>query len=185
MDISTIRQKLTQRTKKSLDIDRLVPASILMPLFMKSGALHVLFTKRTDHLEHHKGQISFPGGVFQPEDRELLITALRESEEEIGLHNNDVEILGELDDTITITQYRITPYVGVIPYPYPFHLNDFEVARLILAPLHDLMDERIQKWQEIMMDGRPYLQYVFQVNEDIIWGATARILKDFLDLLSN
>jgi 8-oxo-dGTP pyrophosphatase MutT (NUDIX family) len=171
MNLPAIREKLAHREKYSLTLDNLTPAGVLMPLFIQDGSLHILFTKRTEKVDHHKGQISFPGGVFQAQDRNVLITALREAEEEIGLKEKDVEVLGELDDTATITQFRITPFVGVFPYPYPFKLNSREVDRLILAPVSLLKD-------------RPNQGPIFEVQEDVIWGATARILKEFLDIIN-
>ena len=116
-----IRQALAAREKKVISDSSLTDSAVLVPLFEKDGRCHIVFTKRTDHLHHHKGQISFPGGGRHPEDRSMLETALRESREEIGLKESDVEILGELDDAATVTSlYRIVPFVGVIPYPYDF-----------------------------------------------------------------
>ena len=98
-----------------------VPAGVLIPMYEKDGEHFVIFTLRTETVEHHKGQISFPGGAFNPGDENLLDTALRESFEEIGLFPSDVEVMGELDDQVTVSNFRITPFVGFIPYPYTFH----------------------------------------------------------------
>jgi 8-oxo-dGTP pyrophosphatase MutT (NUDIX family) len=116
-----IRRALATREKKVISDSSLTDSAVLVPLFEKDGRCHIVFTKRTDHLTHHKGQISFPGGGRHQEDRSLLETALRESREEIGLKESDVDVLGELDDAATVTSlYRIVPFVGIIPYPYAF-----------------------------------------------------------------
>jgi 8-oxo-dGTP pyrophosphatase MutT (NUDIX family) len=96
-------------------------AAVLLPLFKNATDYHLVFTKRTETLTHHKGQVSFPGGSFEPSDGDLLTTALRESYEEVGIRPEHVSILGRLDDLSTFsTSFTISPFVGLIPYPYPF-----------------------------------------------------------------
>ena len=156
---------------------------VLVPLFQKKGETRILLTKRTDKVEQHKGQISFPGGAFDYRDLDCLTTALRETEEEIGLEMDSVEILGELDDSVTITNFRICPYVGIIPYPYPFRLSTFEVERLIELPLDLLLDpERFQEGPFTWGD-RTFINFFIEHEGDTIWGATARILKNFIEVL--
>ena len=161
-------------------------AAVLIPLYEREGQYHVLFTLRTEHVEHHKGQISFPGGAADPEDPDLEFTALRETFEEIGVRPDDVEVLGRLDDIVTITNFLVTPYVGVLrgPVPYPFRHNEHEVAELLEVPLSHLMEEAnvVQETREI--GGRPTPTYSYRFGEHVIWGATARILRGFLDLLA-
>ena len=106
-----------------------VPAAVLIPLYMKEGECHLLFTKRTEHLNHHRGEISFPGGVCHPADTGRRQTALRETWEEVGILPEDVEILGELDDFYSIHNYLVTPYVGVFPADYPLTINHGEIER--------------------------------------------------------
>src|SRR5512144_1158781 len=113
----------------------MVPAGVLVPLFLDKGEMQVLFTQRTFTVKDHRGQISFPGGVRHDGDVDLLATALREAQEEIGLDPKVVEVLGPLPPVDTITGYCINPFVGVIPHPYDFQPNPLEVKRLLLLPL--------------------------------------------------
>ena len=156
-----------------------VPAAVLIPLFKREEEYHLLFTRRTQEVEHHKGQISFPGGARHPEDGSLKTTALRESWEEIALHPDVVEVLGELDDLVTGTNFLVTPFVATIPYPYPLQPNPVEVEEIIEVPLAALLDERNLR-EEPGPGGEP--AYFYDYGGRVIWGATARILKQFLDL---
>lgn len=157
-----------------------IPAGVLMPIYQKDNEYFLIFTLRTDMVEHHKGQISFPGGAFHPDDENLLDTALRESFEEIGLWPSDVLVVGELDDLITNSNFCVTPFVGFIPYPYTFHTSKAEVAEIIHAPLSMLLDKRYFR-QEKRPNGS--IGYYYNCQGYIIWGVTARILKPFLDII--
>ena len=157
-----------------------VPAGVLIPMYKKDNEYFLVFTLRTDLVEHHKGQISFPGGAYHPGDGNLLDTALRESLEEIDLWPSDVQVVGELDDLITNSNFLVTPFVGFIPYPYTFHPNKAEVAEIIHTPLSMLLDKRYFR-QEKRLDGLP--DYYYNCYGYIIWGVTARILKPFLDII--
>ena len=132
--------KMTLKARQPKAIKNVDPnyrhASVLVPLFKSDGEYQVLFTKRTHQVEEHKGQISFPGGGVEDKDRTLEETALREAFEEVGLKRGDVSILGQLDDTPTAaSRFIIHPFVGLIPFPYPFNLNAVEVKRIIKIPL--------------------------------------------------
>jgi len=178
-----IAKRLASRERKQIRHKKLSPSAVLLLLVEKDGQYHVVFTRRSDNVEHHKGEISFPGGTVHPDDSDLLDTALREGAEEIGVARDDVMILGGLDDIVTVsTGFVITPYVGIIPYPYPFQINADEVAELILVPLGALMDERCVRASEVTWEGKEITTYHFHYQGDIIWGATARILKEFLDI---
>jgi 8-oxo-dGTP pyrophosphatase MutT (NUDIX family) len=159
-----------------------VPAAVLLPLFLKEGNYNVLFTKRTEHLNHHRGEISFPGGVSQPEDGSLLRTALRETWEEVGIAPEDVEILGELDDFLSIHDYLVTPFVGVFPEAYPLRINGEEIERIIEVPLTHLFRPEIFRTEDWAWKGREHQVYFYTFGVDEIWGLTAAILKQFLDL---
>jgi len=178
-----IRRLLRNKGKPITDRPDLKPAAVLVPLFQKNWKTHILLTKRTDRVEHHKGQVSFPGGAFRYEDLDLLTTALRETEEEIGVERDLVEILGELYHMVTLSNFRICPYVGVIPYPYPFKLSAFEVERLIELPLKYLLEEAEFKEALFTYEGQSNINLHIDFQEEIIWGATARILKNFMDIL--
>ena len=160
-----------------------VPAAVLLPLFPKEGELHVLFTKRTPHLTHHSGEISFPGGVCEPGDRDYADTALREAWEEVGIAPEDVELLGELDDCHSIHNYLVTPVVGIFPGGYTLTVNDAEIERLIEVPLSHFGKPGVFRTELWLRDGMPRAVYFYRYGEDEIWGLTARILKQFLDLL--
>ncbi len=158
-------------------------AAVLVPLFEKAGTPHVLLTRRTEEMRSHRGQISFPGGRSDPEDPSLLHTALRETQEEIGLEPRDVRILGELDDLLTVTDYIVSPYVGFFPYPYPFRVSEREIAEMIEAPLEAfLKPEKLRVSARMEYAGKPYRTYFFHVGPHIVWGATAKILIQLLEL---
>ena len=157
------------------------PAAVLMPVYKKQGQHHILFTKRTENVMTHKGQISFPGGVYEEKDGTLVNTALRESDEEIGLRPQVVEVVGELDDTPSVeSNYVITPFIGFIPWPYQFKLNDKEVDSIIEVPIPALLDKRSLIKEN--RSGSIVNSYYYQGH--IIWGATARILEQFLDIVA-
>jgi len=149
---------------------------VLIPLYYDQGQYHVVFTERSDEVNYHKGQVCFPGGTQEPSDVSLLQTALRESEEEVGLKAKNVEILGELDDCITLTSnYVISPFVALIPHPSSLKANGREVKEAFSVPLSFLMDEANFKQDS----------YTYEYGGHIIWGATARILKQFIDLMKS
>ncbi len=185
MQKEELRRLLNRKIKQIPDRPDLTPAAVLVPLFQKNRRTHILLTKRTDHLEHHKGQISFPGGAFNYEDLDCLTTALRETEEEIGIEMDGVEILGELDHIITVTNFRVCPYVGIIPYPYPFKLSSFEVERLIELPLDTLLKHTELKEGHFTFLGQSFFNLYINYQGDIIWGATARILKNLMNVLTD
>jgi 8-oxo-dGTP pyrophosphatase MutT (NUDIX family) len=183
-DEIAMRERLQKRPRRVLPADEGCRAAVLVPLFRRGGALHVLFTKRTDTVSTHKGQISFPGGRVEPHDENLLATALRESHEEIGLAPVDVTVLGALDDTVTLKAMRITPYVGLIPDPYPFVVHPGEVAYLLDVPLLHFLDPAKLRVQDMPHpDGVTRPVYFYHMGEELIWGATARIIKEWLDAM--
>lgn len=181
-----ISRILAQREKQTIVLTSapLAPAAVLLPIYEKEGEYYILFTKRTQKVEHHKGQISFPGGARHEQDRDLKDTALRETFEEIGVRPGDVTILGELDNMSTLTSnFLITPFVGIIPYPYEFIINEDEIEELVEVPLSALADERNYREEVYIIEGAPNMGRVYEYNGRVIWGATARILKQFLDLV--
>jgi 8-oxo-dGTP pyrophosphatase MutT (NUDIX family) len=183
--VEEIRKILNARNRRLIENPPFARAAVLVPLFKKGGDCHIIFTKRTDTVRYHKGEISFPGGVFDEGDLELQRTVLREAFEEIGLKENDVQIIGVLDDIVTITQFIVTPFIGLLPYPYPFKLSSIEIAELIEVPMAALLDEDCFSEREIIRGTGKEVVYAYQYENHIIWGATARILKQFLDLIPN
>jgi 8-oxo-dGTP pyrophosphatase MutT (NUDIX family) len=179
--LERIRETLACREKKELFVPERRESAILVPLYLKNGELHILFTKRSFDVAHHKGQISFPGGARSEEDNSPMDTALRESWEEVGIEPSCVEIIGELDDVLTATSnYLIHPYVGLIPYPYKFIVNPNEILELIEVPLKNLMDKANFK-EERDADDWGSVTYFYKYKGKVIWGATAIILKQLVD----
>jgi len=179
-----IKEILARRSKASIQDPRLKRAAILIPLFKKEGEYHILLTRRTDKVAHHKGQISFPGGQQDKKDKNLLATALREAQEEMGIEEKDVHILGELDDICTATtDFCVSPFVALIPYPYSFRINPLEIEEVIEVPLSALFDET-QFHQEVgLKNGRTFPVYFYQHKDHTIWGVTASILRQLLELI--
>jgi 8-oxo-dGTP pyrophosphatase MutT (NUDIX family) len=161
-------------------------AAVLLPLFKNATDYHLVFTKRTETVRHHKGQVSFPGGSFEPADGDLLTTALRESYEEVGIRPEHVSILGRLDDLATFsTSFTISPFVGLIPYPYPFRPDPIEVAIVFDASLSILADPTVgRRYLRARDDGATIEDYEFHVDGHVIWGATARIIHHFLEVMN-
>ena len=179
--IQKLRQLLSQRKKRHIVDANRVPAAVLVPIYDKLGQFHILLTRRTEQVTKHKGQISFPGGAYEEDDRALLRTALRECTEEIGLMAEDVEVLGELDDEASITSnYVISPFVAFIPWPYKFKLNREETEEIIEVPVSALLDKTCLRQETDTLDGEEVTSYFYHYQGRIIWGATARILNQFL-----
>ncbi len=183
--IENIREILSLRKRRVIEHPPFSHAAVLVPLFKKDDRCHLLFTKRSEQVKYHKGEISFPGGVVDEEDKELVRTALREAFEEIGLKENDVQVIGVLDDIVTTTQFIVTPIVGLFPYPYPFEVSEVEIAELIEVPLSFLLAEENLSEREFSRGDQKEIIYFYQYGNHTIWGATARILKQFLDLISS
>ena len=179
-----IRQALMERVPKRLHNTTRKRAAVLMALFERGGEYHVLFTRRTDEVNYHKGQISFPGGGISSQDKTARDTALRESYEEIGLRPEDVEILGDLDDMYTVSSdFIITPFIAIIPAEYNYVPNPAEVKEIISIPLNSFWTETRFWLEASSLRGHAMTAYYFEYKGEVVWGATARILKGFLDLL--
>jgi len=159
-------------------------AAVLLPLYEAEAGPHFVLTKRTERVPTHKGQISFPGGGFQDGDGDLLGTALRETEEEIGLRRGDVDVVGALDDTVTAaSSHVVRPFVGFIPHPYPFRLDAFEIEQLVHLPLRPLLGPngfREEVWER---DGRWHPVVFCEHDGHTVWGLTARILRQFVEIV--
>ncbi len=152
------------------------PAAVLVPVVDRADGLSVLLTRRTDHLHHHPGQISFPGGRVERSDTSPVMTALRETEEEIGLAADRVELLGELAEYHTGTGFRVTPVVGLVHPPFELELDDFEVAEAFEVPLAFLLDPANRERHRIEYRGRMREFHAMPYRGYFIWGATAGIL---------
>jgi len=178
-----LRQALSQRHKQHIVNANLVRSAVIIPIYDKQGQYHILFTKRTQEVKDHKGQISFPGGAYQEEDGTLVNTALRECAEEIGLMPGDVEILGELDDFVTqVSNYIISPFIGFIPWPYQFKMNEEEIEEIIEIPISALLDMGRLRQETRIIEDEEVTSFFYHYQGKVIWGATARILHQFLDI---
>jgi 8-oxo-dGTP pyrophosphatase MutT (NUDIX family) len=160
-------------------------AAVLAPLYARAGQPHLLFTRRAATLSAHRGEISFPGGSHEPTDGALDSTALREAQEEIGLVPERVTLLGRLEPVVTVvSNFTIIPFVGLLPNgPGSLRPNPEEVAEIIEAPLADLADPAIFHAEEWVRAGQPHMVYFYDYGPHRIWGATARMLFSFLELL--
>ena len=158
----------------------LLPAAVLIPLIERAEGYTVLLTQRTDHLEHHAGQISFPGGRTEEVDANPVETALREAEEEIGLHRRHVvEIAGFLDLYQTVTGFLITPVVAFVTPPFELALDTFEVAEAFEVPLEFILDPLHHERRSMLYKGQQRQYYVLPYENRFIWGATAAMLVNF------
>src|SRR3990172_5743011 len=182
--LERVRQALTDYTPKRIDHPAAADAAVLILVHDWAGEPHIIFTERTNHVEHHKNHISFPGGACDGDDC-LETTALRETFEEIGVKPEDVKLMGQLDDMVTISNFRVTPYVGTLTSEtdYPFVLSDHEVACVVEVPLSFLLDERNMELEVRQHQGREVLVPAFCYDGHRIWGATARMLHQFIELL--
>jgi 8-oxo-dGTP pyrophosphatase MutT (NUDIX family) len=183
-----IETTLARRSRHVMDDPSLICAAVLIPLLLKDGEWHVLVTQRTQTVEHHKGQISFPGGACEPGDADLQATALREMSEEVGVPPETVNVLGALDDFQTITSFVVTPFVGIIPHPFAYRLNSNEVEAAIEVPLSYLRDPAHLRVEQRKVFGQMFDVLFWDYKPDqhtvyTIWGATAHMLKNFLDLI--
>jgi 8-oxo-dGTP pyrophosphatase MutT (NUDIX family) len=161
----------------------LTPAAVLVPLVERPQGLTVLLTRRTDHLQDHAGQISFPGGRVEPGDADALATALREAEEEVGLARALVTPVGRLDTYVTRTGFEVTPVVGLVAPPPSLIPDPFEVAEVFEVPLAFILDPASRQRQSRIYAGKTRYFYVFPWQDYYIWGATAGMLVNLADLL--
>jgi 8-oxo-dGTP pyrophosphatase MutT (NUDIX family) len=195
-----LRRRFTQaqgwqadiRGDTGADPEGLLAASVLVPLVQRNDGLHVLLTRRTDHLRDHAGQISFPGGRFEPGDADAVATALRETEEEVGLPRQAVDVIGQLPHYTTVTRYVVTPVVALVSPPFDLKLDTFEVAEAFEVPLSFLMTPAHHQRHEFELQGqrRQFLSMPWQ-GKDVqggartyfIWGATAAMLRNLYGFL--
>jgi 8-oxo-dGTP pyrophosphatase MutT (NUDIX family) len=176
---------LTAHHKHTIVESSRISSAVLVPLYQDQGEYHIVFIKRTDTVKTHKGQISFPGGGRESCDKTLKDTAIREAFEEIGLRIQDIEVIGVLDDEITTTSnYIVTPFVAFMPWPYEFKPEKAEVAEIITVPLSALLDKKnIKPAIETLETGIVVDSYEYHYKGKVIWGATARILQKFLEII--
>lgn len=183
--IDRLKLALARHEKSNIVANTEILAAVLIPIFLKNGEYHILFTKRTDLVKTHKGEICFPGGHYEPEDITMLATALRETHEEVGIPPWDIQMAGELDSTVNASSgYIITSFVGFIPYPHTLKLEVQEIVEALEVPVSFLLDPNNLKEEMWNRNGRQFLVQFYNYHDRIIWGATGRILKIFLPIWS-
>lgn len=177
--VELIRGRLAQRKPAISDVIGVRRAAVLAPLLFKpDGEPHLLFTQRTQDVPTHKGQVSFPGGGVEAYDTDECMAALRETSEEVGVLPNDVDVLGRMDELLTFSStFIITPFAAVIPDGVAHVTSDREVARILEVPLKHLLDPNLRQPDQATHHWR------YTWNGTVIWGATARILNEFLTIL--
>ncbi len=181
--LERLRAQLAARQRHSEPAAGHVEAAVLLALVEHAGQLQVLFTKRSERVAQHQGQVSFPGGVREPADVSPWATALRETAEELGLPESRVRRLGLLDDYVTITGFRVTPCVGHVPELGPLTPQAAEIDSWFLVPLAWLRQPAHCRREALEWQGRQHWFYVFDTAPHPVWGATAFMLRRFLDLL--
>ncbi len=184
MEIADVAARLAAYQPRRLQANGTIPAAVLVLLEPAVEGPAVVLTVRTDEVEHHKGQVSFPGGARDPEDPDPWHTALRETSEEIGVDPRDPRQLGQLDEIVTTSEFLVTPYVAALARsPYPYRPNPSEVAEVLRVPLAWLLDPRNTVWEERDYHGRRLAMPAYWWRGTRIWGATGRMLHDFLEIL--
>ena len=185
-----ISQQLGEALKTSQDFNeinvqdesKLKCAAVLVPLVWQDDEWHLLFTRRTDKVESHKGQVSFPGGACDEGETTAEQTALREMDEEIGIHPSDVTILGRLASLVTVSYFRVQPVVGIVKWPTVFRVGEHEVARVFTIPLGWLANPS-NRWQFERPETKRMLIAYHPFDGELLWGATAYMTVEFLKVL--
>lgn len=179
--VKLIQNRLQNHQPMQISKSQITDAAVLILLLNKNDIPYLLFTKRTELVETHKGQISFPGGVKDKGDKTLIDTAVRETYEEVGIPPEKINYLGQLDDFFTVTNFIISPFAGYVENAVNYNVNESEVAEILEVPLSLFLSNKffeVKKWE---YHGQKYDVYFYYYGEHVIWGATAFILNRFID----
>jgi len=176
-----VRSRLLNRKPRILEYPGYMPAAVMILFMIKDGETHVLLTRRSDKVKTHKGEMSFPGGGYDDKDGDILATAYRETEEEVGISKEQIEYLGRFDDYISIFGFHVTPLVGAIEYPVSYVFNEDEIDDYTEAPISLFVERKYDKIQYVTYNDRQYKVYHYFYEDHEIWGLTARILTDFAE----
>lgn len=179
---SSIQQAIALQKKQPIIDSTMAQAGVMVLVYPKKSTLHILLNKRSQYVDRHKGEIAFPGGAREKSDATIRDTALRETWEEMGIIPDDVTVLGELDDIVTISDFVVTPYVGTIPAAYDFSPN-VEVAEVIEVPVAALLDTAYLRDDVRLVNGKTRRRATYAYDGHLIWGATAMILEGFVQIL--
>ena len=183
--LKNLKRVLSERTKVSLQDSTHIPAAVLLLLYPKDGEYCIHLHKRTQQVERHKGEISFPGGVQDSGDENPLATALRETYEEVAIRPEDVTILGQMDDVVTGTGYLVNVFAGTIPHPYPFKPNPAEIEELLEVPLRELQNPLNWREEVHWANGSALRAYSYGYGPHLIYGATAKMVGQFLQIVDH
>jgi len=178
-----VRTKMASLERRELTLPYIREAAVLMPIFERGGNPHFLLTKRTEEVETHKGQISFPGGMREA-DEDLEQTALRETFEEVGIESNKISVLGRFHDYLSVTDYRVSPYAAYISTPFATKPQTSEVAEILEVPFSVFTDPSRLRIEPARRRGKTVDVYYFSFGIHEIWGLTALIIKDFIQELN-
>ncbi len=179
MRIEVLIGFLNKRERRVIAESHYKPASVIVPLIF-NDKISVLLTKRSLNLSHHKGEVSFPGGRCDNEDKTKLDTALRELKEEIGIPKDEVLIFGQLDDYVSITHFHISTFLAKIPYFCPYSFNKDEIDDIYLIPLKDFLIRHKELIHS--KDGDVRTNYIYTFESFRVFGVTAQIIKDLIDI---
>ena len=184
--LSTINTSFTSDNdlmdREAVKTENLIEAAVLVPIVERNDGLKVILTKRSNNLKQHPGQISFPGGKSEKIDKSLVATALRETKEEIGISEKNVEVLGQLPKHVTITGFKIAPFIGRIRMGFSTEIQTSEVSEIFEVPLSYLSNPKNFRVESVKWKGKKRFFYSIPYGPYYIWGATARILKNLADL---
>ena len=180
LDYHQLAERLRNYPRQTIPTENLRPAAVLLPLFERDGKASLLCTIRTEHLEHHSGEISFPGGASDATDADFIDTACRETEEEIGVHRDSIEILGRMDDFYSIHGYHVVPVVGIIPPPETLQIEAAEISAVFEAPVEFFRDPKVHHVEDWKHQGRVHPVDFYRYGTHVIWGLTAAMLRQFL-----
>ncbi|MFC1671079.1 NUDIX hydrolase [Spirochaetota bacterium] len=175
----SVKDKLNNREIIKVDNPDLVPAAVMMLVFNRGGSPYVLLTKRTEKVKSHKGQVSFPGGVFDEEDKEIIKTAFRETWEEVGIPGEKIELLGQFDDYISPAGFKVSSFIGSFDYPFQYKVSRDEIEEIIEAPLSVFVNLDYERKEDVVFMSKDYTMYYYDYMGFDIWGMTARVLTDF------
>ena len=176
-----LKKRVSRSERPKIEVGNLIKSAVMLLIMNKDNKAHVLLTKRSMKVETHKGHMSFPGGAFDNVDRSLLETALRETDEEVGIKPTDIEIIGELGDFLTVSGFHVTAFVGAINYPVKYKVNIDEIAECIEVPLSLFVNREYDRIEKMNYLGTDLEVYYYYYKRFEIWGLTARILTEFAE----
>lgn len=173
-----LKKRLRNREIVEMDKPGFIPSAVMILLMNKDNEAHVFLTKRTESVGTHKGEVSFPGGAIEPEDRDAQAAALRETYEEAGIVPGDIEVLGRFDDFFSIAGFHVSTFIGIIDYPCNYKINKAEIDAFLEAPLSIFYNREFDRTEIYEFQGRDIEVYYYSYTGFIIWGLTARILTE-------